>query len=369
MRRAFAIFLSSIFILAVFSSQAAALTTRAGDMIIIDDTVEDDLYLAGENIIISGNVMGDVVVAGGRIEVRGNITQDLTVMGSEVIITGSVGDDIRIATGSLDMEGEVRDDLILASGESFLSSGSTIGGDLSFTSGQMQMLGSVDGDMMGSGGEITIGGHIGGNADIEAGELGILPAAAIGGNLRYMAPGRITIPEGTVNGEVNFVETGNRDEDSGGIGLFSVIWWIFKYIVLAILALVVLAIWPGKMDKLARETTVSPGKKFLIGLGLILGAWIISVLLLITLIGIPIGVLLLLVIVAVMYFARVITGLWIGKYVFAKVGWDQKPWAELVLGVFILLLLSELPIIGWLVYIVSTLIPLGNYYYELKNTL
>ncbi|MDW7732578.1 MAG: hypothetical protein SCH66_09155 [Methanolobus sp.] len=368
MKRKLWLFLILLLVMAFLSSPAAALTTRGGDVVIIDEVIDDDLYIAGNNIVITGTVMGDVVAAGGRVEVRGNITQDLTVMSGDVIVSGSVGDDIRVASGTLRMSGEVRDDLLSASGDAMVANGASIGGDLSFTSGQMQMLGSVAGDAMGSGGELTIGGQIEGNADLEAGELTILPGAGIGGDLRYMAPESIDIPEGTVGGEVEFVQGGERDED-GGIGVFSVLWWIFKYLVLTIIGLVVLAIWPGKMQLLADRTTVSPGKTFLIGFGLMLGAWVLAVLLLFTLVGIPIGVLILLMIAAVLYFARIITGMWIGKYVFSKVGRESKPWLELVLGVFILLLLSELPLVGWLVYLVATLIPVGNYYYELRKIL
>ncbi|TGC09196.1 hypothetical protein CUN85_07475 [Methanolobus halotolerans] len=335
---------------------------------IIDGVIEDDLYVAGNNIIITGTVMGDVIAAGGRVEFRGNITQDLTVMAGDIIITGSVGDDIRVAAGTLDMQGEVRDDLIIASGDALVASRSTIGGELSFRSGHMQMLGSVAGDAMGSGGEITVGGQIDGHADLEAGELTILPAAGIGGNLRYMSPERATIPEGTVGGDVEFIQGVEGDADEG-IGVFSVIWWLFQYVVLTIIGLVVIAIWPKKMNALAERTRTSPVKAFLTGLGLMLGAWILAALLLITLVGIPIGVLIILLILAVLYFARVITGLWIGKYIFAKIGHESKHWHELVLGVLILLLLSDLPLVGWLVYLVATFIPLGNYYYGTKNTL
>ncbi|WP_406657557.1 hypothetical protein V7O62_03095 [Methanolobus sp. ZRKC2] len=368
MKRRVGLFLILLLVLSALSCPATALTTRSGDVVIIDEVVEDDLYIAGNNIIISGTVMGDVVAAGGRVEVRGTITEDFTAMAGDVIITGGVGDDIRVASGTLNMEGEVRDDLLSASGEAMVTREAIIKGDLSFTSGQMKMLGSVLGDAMGSGGELTIGGQIAGNADMEAGELTILPGTEIGGNLRYIAPERITIPEGTVAGEVEFIQGGDRNEDDG-IGIFSIIWWLFKYLVLAIIGLVVLAIWPEKMQLLAERTTSSPGKTFLIGFGLVLGAWILSVLLLLTLIGIPIGVLILLLIAVIFYFARVITGLWIGKYVFSKIGWERKPWLELLLGVFILLLLIELPLVGWIVYLVATLIPVGNYYYALRKIL
>ena len=361
-----AVLMAVLLLILIFSGTASALTARSGENIVIDDVVEEDVYIAGGNVLISGTVIGDVVVAGGRVEVSGNITEDLTVAAGEIIITGSVGDDIRAAAGNLTFSGDVENDLALLTGDTTIGREALVGGVLAFSSGQMEMLGNVTSDLTGSAGTLALGGHVGGDAELQSGNFAVLPDARIEGDLSYTAPERIEIPEGAVGGEIYYNMVSDGEEE---LGAFVFLWWIASYLALVLIGLVALAIWPDRMQRLARKTSERPGKAFLTGIVIVIAAFLISVLFMLTIIGIPFGLIILILTIILLYVAKIITGLWLGKWMFAKMGRVQKPWVELVSGLFVLLLVSAIPIIGWLVSLVATLIPVGNLAEEIRRHL
>ena len=366
MTRKLAIFLALLLIILMFSGTASALTARSGETIVIDDVIEEDIYIAGGNVLISGTVIGDVVVAGGRVEVSGNITEDLTVAAGEIIITGSVGDDIRAAAGNMTFSGDVENDLALLTGDTTIGREALVGGVLAFSSGQMEMLGNVTSDLTGSAGTLAVGGHVGGDAELQSGNLAVLPDARIEGDLSYAAPERIEIPEGAVGGEVYYNMVSDGEEE---LGAFVFLWWIASYLALVLIGLVALAIWPDRIQRLARKTSERPGKALLTGIVIVIAAFLISVLFMLTIIGIPFGLIILILTIILLYVAKIITGLWLGKWMFAKMGRAQRPWVELVSGLFVLLLVSAIPIIGWLVNLVATMIPVGNLAEEIRRRL
>ncbi|WP_370574882.1 hypothetical protein, partial [Methanomethylovorans sp.] len=167
-------------------------------------------------------------------------------------------------------------------------------------------------------------------------------------------------------GEVYYNMVSDGEEE---LGAFVFLWWIASYLALVLIGLVALAIWPDRMQRLARKTSERPGKAFLTGIVIVIAAFLISVLFMLTVIGIPFGLIILILTIILLYVAKIITGLWLGKWMFAKMGRAQRPWVELVSGLFVLLLVSAIPIIGWLVSLVATLIPVGNLAEEIRRHL
>ncbi|WP_164997837.1 polymer-forming cytoskeletal protein [Methanolobus psychrotolerans] len=354
-----------ILIIFILSYPASAFTIIEGkDTIIIDNEIHDDIYVAGNNIIIIGTVYGDVVAAGGTVDIRGNITQDLIVAAGDVIITGNIGDDVRVASGKLTISGDVHDDLVLFAGDTIISSTGAVGGDLTSMSSKLNILGDVNGNVTGSGGEVTFGGMVGGNVDLTTEKLVLLPDAHINGNFKYQSPASIHVPAGTVGKEVQFLEKQYYTERNSS---FSFMWWFIGYLSLVLIGLLAMSIWPEQISNIASKTPESPGKSFLIGLAIFIASGIIASFLLITLIGIPLSMILIALILLGLYTARIFTALWLGKYLFTKIDKKPKTWIYLVFGIFVLLLVGEIPVIGSLVYIVATFIPIGNIYYAVRE--
>jgi hypothetical protein len=353
-------------LLLIFSSPASAFKAiEAGDTVVMDEVIDDDIYVAGDNIVIKGTVLGDVIAAGGIVEITGNVTGDVMVGAGEVIINGNVGDDVRVGSGTLTVNGVIGDDLLAGTGDLFVSDDSTIGGDVVFGSGQTMLRGDVGGNVSGDSGDMTLAGTIGGDVDLDVDKLIVLSSAHINGNLTYSSPNEATIPSGIVMEDIDFTVKDTTKEDR--VRTSSFLWWIVSYLALLIIGLISLGLFPDRTITISQAIPVTPLRSLAIGLLMVAGAIMGSIVLLITVIGIPASILLLFITLFVLYAGRIYFGLWVGKVAFSKLGLDSKPWMEMTLGVFLLFILTSLPWIGGLLYLVVTLIAIGSMYYTYKG--
>ena len=359
--------LTMVFVLLLISSSPASAfkIIEAGDTVTMDEVIDDDIYVAGDNIIIRGTVLGDVFAAGVFVEITGNVTGDVMVGAGDVIINGNVGDDVRVGAGTLTVNGMIGDDLLAGTGDLVVSDGASIGGDVVFGSGQAVLRGDVGGNVSGVGEDVTVAGYVGGDADLRMDKLNVLPSAHINGNLKYSSPNEAAIPPGIVMGDTDFTRGDMRKEDHNKKSSFA--WWFISYLSLLVIGLISLGLFPDRTIAISQTIPVVPLRGLAVGLLIAVGAFAGSIVLLVTVIGIPTGILLLFTIMFVLYAARIYFGLWVGKLTFSRLGMDSKPWMEMTLGLLLLLILTSLPLIGGLLQLVVTLIAIGSIYYTHKG--
>ncbi|WP_406661521.1 hypothetical protein V7O66_03115 [Methanolobus sp. ZRKC3] len=353
-----------VLLLIISSPVSAFKVIEAGDTITMDEVIDDDIYIAGGDISIKGTVLGDVIAAGGIVEITGNVTGDVVVAAGEVTINGNVGDDVRVVSGTLTVNGNIGDDLLAGTGELLISDDASIGGDLVFGSGDAAIRGDVGGNVTGGGEDVTLTGIIDGDVDLQVEKLNVLSSARINGKLEYSGPNEAIIPSGVVAEEVDFTRynTGRKEmDDSSSPGL-----WIIKYLSLLVIALISLGLFPKRTIAISQAIPVLPLKNLAVGFLALAAALVGSLVLFITVIGIPAGLLLLFTTLFALYAVRIYFGLWLGKLTLSKLGVDSKPWMDMALGLFLLLILTSIPWIGGLLYLLVTLIAIGSIYYTYK---
>ena len=208
-----------------------AVESQSGDQVIIgpDEVVDDDLYATANEIVVEGTVRGDLVAFGRSVIVDGTVEGDLIGAGQSVEIGGEVDDDVRIAGQALLLsEGaSVGDDLIAAAYSLQNEPESNVGGTLWYAGYQALLAGTVGEDLAGAANALTLGGEIGGDADVDVdGEEGgaappafvpvpqvpiptvepgltLTDSALIGGNLTYQSSTEAQIDPGArIEGDV-----------------------------------------------------------------------------------------------------------------------------------------------------------------------
>jgi hypothetical protein len=130
---------------------------------------------------------------------------------------------------------------------------------------------------------------------------------------------------------------------------------------------IILYLATNSIEDMTFNLTDKPIHKTIAGLLSLLGILMGSILLAVTVIGIPLALILFLIMIFLLYCARIIAGLWLGKKLFGWLGRTTTRWREMAAGIFILLLLGSTPYIGWIVHVVSTLLSTGAIYYLLKE--
>ena len=365
MRNNFFILCILISLLFILTNPASAVTILEHESISADTVINDDVIISGNNVMILGTVLGDVMATGRQVEISGNVTGDVMIGAGRVVINGIIGDDLRVGAGELIVNGHVGDDLITFAGSIIISDDAEIGGDMTFGSGQMDLKGMVQGNVSGGAGDVTLAGPVGGDVDLEVENLMILQTTHINGNLKYSSPEEVSIASGIVDGSIEFIEAGRKGVE--GIPGTSIIGWLIRYLFLLVIGLAALALMPNRTVAISQAIPEDYLKNLVYGLALLLAGFVVSILLLVTVIGIPLGIILLLETIFVMYAVRLFFGLWLGRQIFSRLDKESRPWMDMVLGLFVLCILTSLAWVGGLIYLLVTFVAVGGLFKAQKQ--
>ncbi|MCC2630413.1 MAG: hypothetical protein K0S38_222 [Candidatus Paceibacter sp.] len=324
-----------------------------------NQVVGSDLYVAGGTVSVDGAVQGDAVLAGGTITLTGSTTQSVLAAGGNLSLRGTVGDDIRAAGGNVSVGGVVTHDVVLAGGQVIVESGTTVGGDAVLAGGSVTMAGQVAGKALLTGGDIIISGTVNGPVDVQAGSLTISKTAIIRGSLTYHSPNPATIENGSqIAGPINYTPIAKPSPASHLVPAF------VKFLTLFVSALLL-----GLVLKRLSFLVVSHARmqfwwSLLRGCILLIVTPFVVVILLVTVIGIPLGVIVLLLYIAMIMLAYLMTpiiaGALLNKWVFKQPEYDVT-WQTILIGTAAVVILSYIPFIGWLANFILLLMVLGSF--------
>jgi cytoskeletal protein CcmA (bactofilin family) len=346
--------------LLTFAAPAPAMDLRAGPAARVpaQETVADDLYMAGPFVSVDGQVRGDVAAAGGTVSVRGQTSGDLLLAGGTVEAGGPVGASIRAVGGTVVVRGAVAADVVAAGGRVSIDQASRIGRDAALAGGSVWLLGAVGRDARIAGGSVEIGGTVGGNLLIRASEIRLLPTAVVRGNLIYSSELPIQIADGarvagTVTREAYPVRPMPSRQAMRGFRIF---FGIADFFWMLIITLVLVAVAPHGLQVTADAARTRLGASLGWGLLLLFVVPLVIVALLVTVLGIPVGALLLVAHVLALFASHAAAGLAVGQTVAPRL---QSPYAEASIGIGIIAIATNLPYIGWLLRLLVVAVGFG----------
>ena len=350
---------------------ALAATMQTGDNVSINkgSEIKDNVYAAGANVAVNSAILGDLIVAGGSIIVTDDIAEDITAAGGQITILGNTGGDVRVAGGNILIAGNVAGDLIVAGGTVTVAKGVSVGKDLVAAGGQIIIDGNVIGHAQIAGGIATINGYIHGGVNAEVGEKLIIgDKSIIVGGVTYNAKNAdaLTIVDGAqMMGETIFNQTmvpkavGTKNFLWAAVGTLALI----KLISLIIAALIFVGLFGKFSNSLATSVIKDPlpmlGKGF-VALVIIPAAMII---LFLTIFGIPLGILVMTLYVALIIVASVYTGILLGAW--GEQTWREAAntvvtWQNVIVGTIALAIVTFIPFIGWVISLAIFLVTLGG---------
>ncbi len=360
---------------------ASALRIEYGNNIVITQPVYGDLYIAAGTITINAPVHGDLVVAGGTIIINDTITNDILLVGGKATFNGFVGDDIRCAGGEIRITKNVTGDVVVTSGSVIIDKGITIGGLLA-SGGKITVDGNVAGEIRGvfgelflngnvaksidcRGGSITVNGNVDGSSTLSARHLVIGKDAVFNNNVLYWNKnGTLDFKQSMKNGTATYdpslrIKTGEWYY-LGAATILGLLW----YLGMALLMICMIQYLFSVTMKKAADTVFDNTLKSL-GLGFLffIVVPIIAVVAFITMIGVPVGLLLVFGYILLVILATVITSViaanWVNNRYDKK--WTFGRLALTAFGIFILLKLVLLaPFVGWLVMCILICISFGS---------
>ncbi|MBX4198345.1 hypothetical protein KW782_03365 [Candidatus Parcubacteria bacterium] len=358
-KKSVGVFLLLMVIAAPVVTSAALLRTSDEVSFGRDQMIGDDVYAAGGSINSIATVTGDFVGAGGNLFISGNVTNDVIVAGGAINVVGTIGDDLRAAGGSLVISGSVADDAILAGGQVSVISGSTIGGDLIVSGGRVVVDGEVLGRIEAAGGEVIINGTVHGNVTVHADMVVIGEAAVINGKLIYSSAKEAKVHQNAkISGGVEYNTTGYKNRAA-----HKALWILIKLLTLAVSAYILQWIYGKVAVRLVTDSTKNSGRNILRGLAVLVVTPIIIGLLMITVVGIPVAVVLLLAYIVLLVLSCLMVPIFLGGIVWKYLKKNDRMtlnWQTALVGAFLTLLLKFIPIVGPIIIFIFMLLVLGT---------
>ena len=366
MKRRLGLALLIAFIVALIGAPAAfAADFRTDTSISIgdDEVINDDLYLFGTTITVNGIVNGDLFAAGNFLTVNGVVNGNVFLLGQEVIVNGTVTRGARITANSVTLSGSIGEDLLLLGNSTGIHGGATIGRDLIATVSSLTLDGTVQRRIAGNAQTVTLNGSVGSNVDVGVDDLTITEDASIGGDLTYRSDKMAEIAGGAdIGGDVNH-EMAAEAEIETGFSIGSFVPSIIGLIMTAVYGTALLLIFPRLTVTASNQLFEKPLMSIGMGIVFLIVVPIVSVLVMITVIGIPLGLIALLLYGIALFSAQVFVGMTLGRLILSFFSDGNRRMIQflgLLLGLLILFGVSFIPYFGPWAPLVVIILGLGG---------
>ena len=361
--------------------QAGAYKILWGRNITITSPVHEDLYIAGGTVTINAPVYGDLIIAGGTLTINDSVMNDLLLAGGTVFIHGYVGDDIRCAGGELHVQQNVAGDLVITGGQVNIDRGVIIGGGLVTSGGKVRVDGEVKGKVESSAGEMIFNGKAWSGFQSSSNTLvmnGTVLGPArlasrhltIGNDAAFFQPVHFWTRKGTADFRQSLKKSqavydpalkmdGNYWYFLGRSTILGFIWYLGMVMVFILL---MQYLFSNTFKKAGDTVYQSTWRSLGLGLIFFIGVPVLSVVLLVTLVGIPLGLLVLFGYVGVILLATIITSVVAANWINNRFNynWSYMRLVFTSLALFLLFkLISLTPFFGWLVMLLMACVAFG----------
>jgi cytoskeletal protein CcmA (bactofilin family) len=245
-------------------------------------------------------------------------------------------------------------DHVVISGGAVVPAGQTAG-DVVVIDGTVRIAGHATGDVVSVAGPVRVSGRVDGDLITVAGRAVLAPSARIGGDVRYGDERPLLARGARVGGTISHE---NWDDAANGWGWVSgLAWWLAVSVSTVIVGALLVWLAPGALLAAERAVREHLGATVAWGVAIAIGLPLLAILALVTLVGIPFGVALLLAAIPVLLVAYATSAWIVGRRVLRSR--SGVPWAALLAGWGILRVLALLPVLGGLVGLAATILGLG----------
>lgn len=380
-KTSFIILAITIFLAMPSITHAYSIKTENSIYVEKSEVIEGNLFAAGNNISIDGKVRGDVFCAGQNISINGEVEGDVICAGQTINVNGKVGGSVRVAGNSIVINSEVTRSLMAVGATVSMEKDANVGWEAYIAGAAVNMRGKVSRDLNCVGSDINIAGEVGQNVKAvldsnnknrksEKSHLVIGKETVINGDLTYYDYQDASIDkDAKIKGktERNEPKVMQGQKETGNAGrVLGIFYSVFTALVLG---LVVISIWKKETVEIIEKMKTKPAQTIGWGAVVFFLTPIISIILLLTMIGIPLAFIIMLAWIIGLMIAKVFAGILVGKY-FIENTWKEKKdniFIAMICGIVIAWILFSIPFIGWLFSFIALLWGLGGIWMKFQK--
>lgn len=324
-----------------------------------DETIDDTAVLMAETVLVEGTVTGDLVVLGERVTIRGRVGGLVVAMAEELSVEGEIGGTVLGLGETVNLRTAVLDANAYALGETVsIASDVRVAGNAALGASELDVHGEVGRDLLTLAETLTVRGSAGGNLRAYAGRVSVEDGARIDGDLIARVRGDDDLQ---ISGAASIGGETRRDTwPERRSRYLTADFYLGEALSLAaafVFGLTLFWLFPG-----LREDHLHGGAETLTTAGLGALALIVvpiaAVLMMITLIGAPLGILAMVLWLAGLYAAGIVSAALLGQRLLDPT--RHRPALALLAGLAVLVVLTNIPYLGGLVRLAALIVGLGS---------
>ena len=309
--------------------------------------VNRSLFTAGDDIFVDSNIRGINFAAGNTLDVKGSSEYGL------------------IAGNKIKFKGLVTRDLFLAGNTIEVSETANIARDVYIAGNNITVNANITGNLFLAGNKVVINSkNITGNVKVAATTLEIADDSEINGTLLYNQDATYQSSKAVINKVKTYQQRKEKDYTSSKT-IASILMGIVTSFLISLMLYYVL---PGifiQLDRAAEESKLLNTMRT--GFIYLLAVPVISLVSMATIIGLPLGIVLLFFYVVTIYLSRLISAIYFGKLMAKRVFHLDNVYLEILIGVISIKVISMIPYIGPIYLFVMIILGLGLMYNMYKK--
>lgn len=312
---------------------------KAEDVISSEKEINHSYFMAGNKITSKDKVDGILFMAGNTLKSKSLIEYGMFA-GNVVEVTSDVEKDLFVAANDITVES------------------SNIGRDVYLVGNTVTLNSNINGNVFIGSNTLEIGNiTIKGDVDLNCSSINFGDNVVIEGTLKYNEDVKIT---GLDNVKYNALET-YEDEEMNIETKDILVSKVISIISLIVITIIICAIFPKIYKKLSKEVSISKTfKNLLYGLCVLVLVPFAAIFTFITVIGIPIGIIGLLLYGIFIYLSVAVSATVVGNLILTKL-FKQKDnaYLSIIIGILVVRIITLIPYIGGFIYFLLMLIGLG----------
>lgn len=376
MKRLFpTIALCALALLGASHSARAIEWMQTNTFLVPPDTVETrEIALWADQARIQGTLGDDLMALSDRFDFTGHADENLCVAGNLATFGGTIGRHLRVAAKVVEVDGAIGHNASLAGQTVFVKKTGRIGGESLLVGETVMVEGTLVGRARILAKQATLAGRFEGPVRIAAERIVLMPGASFGGDVVYSAedellPGeRVEMKGRLIRKPLAYGSTPSEDEKDGASWTGKLAGAFFFYVGALLTGWIFQMIAPRWMARAGQAILASPGKAMLTGLITFAAMPMIALVLMISVVGLPAGLILLTLYGALLYLAKLAVGVALAARFMRRM--PERPAGGLWLGLLPIYLIALLPWIGGAVTWVVLWLGLGGWLlgaYSLRN--
>ncbi len=326
----------------------------------IQGSTNKSIYKVAQTLDISGTVNGDIYCAAQTININATVNGDVLCAGQSITINGTVRGSVRLIGQTITLAGQVTHAATIVSQDTVIENTASVGQDLSAAGRTLVVNGPIGRDINGVVRSITLNSSIGRNVDVHSNSLTLGKNVKVSGSVIYTSPKIITVNrQAIILGGVIYHLPARHN-----LMLPMLHFMLYILVALIVLGVVLVALFPQAIIKLNPANGSSFWWSMLVGFVAMFLLPIAISILFITIIGAPLGLLLLALWIAVSMLSLPVAAFYTGSLVASR----AHPVLIVLLGAIILGLIGLIPFVGGFVLIIAYWVGSGALLRRLKSS-